>query len=66
PAAADFIAGHTGLRTIVRVGLLPLVGVSLVALKMGPVPTIGFMLVFGICLIGLVRFKNVKDMKWKG
>jgi len=66
PVAADFIAGHAGLRAIVRVGLLPLVGVSWIALKMGPVPTIEFMLVFGICLIGLVRFKNVKDMKSKG
>ena len=65
-AAADFIAGHAGLRGIVRVGLLPLVGVSWVALKMGLVPTIGFMLLSGICLIGLVRFKNAKDMKSKG
>ena len=66
PAAADFIAGHAGLRGIVRVGLLPLVGVSWVALKMGLVPTIGFTLLSGICLIGLVRFKNAKDMKSKG
>jgi hypothetical protein len=30
---------------------------------MGLVPTIGFMFLSGICLIGLVRFKNAKDMK---
>jgi len=35
PAAADFIAEHAGLRAIVRVGLLPLVGVSWIALKIG-------------------------------
>ncbi len=55
PAAADFIAGHAGLRAMVRVGLLPLVGVSWIALKIGFVPSIGFMLVFGICLIGLAK-----------
>ena len=58
PAAADFIAEHAGLRAIVRVGLLPLVGVSWTALKIGLVPTIGFLLVFGICLIGLVKLKK--------
>ncbi|MBW2575849.1 MAG: S8 family serine peptidase [Deltaproteobacteria bacterium] len=63
PATANFIAGHAGLRRIVRVGLLPLVGVSRLALKMGLVPTIGFMLLSGICLIVLVRFKNVKDIQ---
>jgi subtilisin family serine protease len=59
PAAADFIAEHAGLRAVVRMGLLPLVGVSWVALKIGLVPTIGFFLVFGICfLIGLVKLKR--------
>lgn len=66
PTVADFIAGHAGLRAIVRVGLLPLVGFSWIALKMGLVPTMGFMLLSGICLIVLVRFKNAKDMKSKG
>jgi len=60
PAAADFIAGHAGLRAMVRVGLFPLVGVSWVALKIGLVPSIGFVLVFGICLIGLVKVKGNK------
>ncbi|MGD9230582.1 MAG: S8 family serine peptidase, partial [Desulfobacterales bacterium] len=59
PAVADFIARHTALRAVVRVGLLPLVGVCWVALKIGLVPTIGFFLVFGICfLIGLVKLKR--------
>lgn len=61
PSAADFIAGHAGLRAMVRVGLLPLVGVSWIALKIGLVPSIAFMLVFGICLIGLV--KPTKSLK---
>jgi len=58
PAAADFVAQHAALRAVVRVGLLPLVGVSWVALKIGLVPTIGFLLVFGICFIGLVKLKK--------
>jgi subtilisin family serine protease len=57
PSAADFIAGHASLRAMVRVGLIPLVGVSWIALKIGFVPSIGFVLVFGICLIGLLRIK---------
>jgi len=66
PVAADFIAGHAGLRAIVRVGLLPLVGVSWIALKMGPVSTFCLIILCSIGLIILVRFKNVKDMKSKG
>jgi len=59
PAAADFIARHTALRAVVRVGLLPLVGVSWVALKIGLGPTIGFFLVLGFCfLIGLYKLKR--------
>jgi len=61
PAAADFIAEHAGLRAIVGVGLLPLVGLSWIALKTGLVPLIGFILVLGICLIGLI--KSTKSLK---
>ncbi|MBW2597748.1 MAG: hypothetical protein JRC55_03680, partial [Deltaproteobacteria bacterium] len=35
PKLADFISEHAGLRTMVRVGLLPLVGLSWIALKTG-------------------------------
>jgi len=55
PKAADFISEHAGLRAMVRVGLLPLVGLSWIALKTGLIPTLGFLLVFVICLIGLVK-----------
>ena len=60
PSAADFIAEHAGLRAMVRVGLLPLVGLSWIALKIGLMPIMGFMLFFGICLIGLVKVKRNK------
>jgi len=33
PPAADYIAGHEGLRTTVRIGLLPIVGLSYLALN---------------------------------
>ena len=55
PKAADFISKHACLRAMVRVGLLPLVGLSWIALKTGLAPLIGFILVFGICLICLVK-----------
>jgi subtilisin family serine protease len=55
PKAADHIAGHDGLRAMIRVGLLPLVGLSWIALKTGIVPLIGFILVLGICLIRLTK-----------
>jgi subtilisin family serine protease len=58
PKAADFISEHAGLRAMVRVALFPLVGFSWIALKTGLAPLIGFMLVFGICLICLVKIKK--------
>ena len=53
PPIADFIAKHDSLKAMVRVGLLPFVGVSWVALKVGSTSTMAFMLVFGIGIIGL-------------
>ena len=62
PPLADFIAKHDALRAIVRVGLLPIVGLSWVALKFGPLVTLVFFLFFGVSLNGLVylRIRNVK------
>jgi predicted ABC-type exoprotein transport system permease subunit len=57
---ADFIKKHDSLRLTVRLGLIPLVGVSWLALKIGPVFTMVFMLFFGIGLIGLVRVVRFK------
>jgi len=36
PPMADFIAKHDNLRTVVRVSLLPVVGISWITLKIGP------------------------------
>jgi lysophospholipase L1-like esterase len=56
PPIADFIAEHDSLRTMVRISLLPVVGVSWIALKIGPLSTVALMLIFISCLIGMVWF----------
>jgi len=58
PPIADFIANHDNLRAIVRASLLPLIGVSWLALKIGPVSTIALMLFFAYGLIGLIRARK--------
>lgn len=58
PPLADFIAKHDNVRTIVRMTLFPLVGISWVALKLGILPAISIMLLFGIGLIGLTKVKR--------
>ena len=58
PPIADFIAKHASLRAIVRVILLPVVGVSWVALKFGPISTMVLTLLLGSGLIILVAFRR--------
>jgi len=58
PPFANFIEKHDNLRMIVRMTLFPLVGISWVALKLGILPTIFLMLLFGIGLIGLIYKRN--------
>jgi hypothetical protein len=54
PAVANFITKHANLRAIVRVSLLPLVGMSWIALKHGPVAIMALLLFFACGLIGLI------------
>jgi hypothetical protein len=58
PPLANFIAKHDNLRMIVRATLFPLVGISWVSLKLGILPTISLMLLFGIGVIGLTKVKR--------
>jgi uncharacterized delta-60 repeat protein len=58
PAIADFIAKHESLRAIVRVSLLPVVGISWIALKIGLLSTVALMLFFISCFVGLVCFRR--------
>jgi hypothetical protein len=55
---ADFIAKHDSLRTVVRVSLLPVVGVCWAVLKVYPLSPMALMLFFGFCFVGLVWFRR--------
>ncbi len=58
PPITDFISNHDNLRMIVRVILLPIEGLSRVALKIGLVSTMALMLFFVIVIFGFVRVKR--------
>ncbi len=58
PPIADFIANHDSMRTLVRVSLLPVVGVSWLALKIGLAATLVLMIFVGSGLIGLVGIRR--------
>ena len=58
PPIAHFISKHAILRLLVRISLLPIVGMSWVALKIGPILTLTLMLFFISCLIGIVWFRR--------
>jgi len=58
PPMADFIAKHDSLRAMVRISLLPVVGISWITLKIGPVSTVVLMLLFISCFVGLVWFRR--------
>ena len=54
------ISKHANWRVLVRISLLPVVGMSLVALKLGLLPTIALMFFCSFCLIGATIFKQKK------
>ncbi|MEJ2657501.1 MAG: hypothetical protein P8012_09935, partial [Desulfobacterales bacterium] len=60
PPMANFIKKHGYLRAMVRLILIPFVGVSWLALKIGIVSTMVLILFLGIGLIGLVRWVTFK------
>lgn len=60
PPAADFISKHAGLRAVICVGLLPLVGLSRVFLKIGAGSTMFLIFLIGMVLVYLAkRIKNI-------
>ena len=66
PPVADFVSNHDSLRTIVRLSLLPVVGLSWVTLKINPIPTLICMLLIGSGFIGIVAFiRKVKEQSTK-
>lgn len=58
PPIADFISKHDNLRAVARLSLLPLVGISWVALKVGPASTVALMLLLFCGFIGFVWFRR--------
>jgi len=60
PPAAEFIAKHETLRTMVRWGLLPIVGLSWMALKIGAVAAIALIALLLACMgtVLLVSFRK--------
>jgi hypothetical protein len=63
PPMADFISNHDNLKIFVRLSLLPLVGISWLALKLGPLFTISLMALFVFCLIRLFSNKTFSNKK---
>jgi hypothetical protein len=58
PPIADFIAKHDNLRAVVRLSLLPIVGMSWVALTIGPEYSLALMLLLCSVWIGFVGFRR--------
>ncbi|MDB9822915.1 hypothetical protein OAC89_04365 [Deltaproteobacteria bacterium] len=59
PPLADFIAKHELLKVGVRWSLLPLVGISWLALNLGPLNSLALILLFCSGLIGIAGFKRM-------
>jgi len=63
PPLADFISNHDNIKIVVRLSLLPLVGISWLALKMGSMFTITLMVLFVFGLIRLFSNKTFSNRK---
>ncbi len=63
PPIADFIAKHDSMKAFIRISLLPVVGMSWVALKIGPITTMAVILFFSISMVGLVGIRRKKVKK---
>ena len=60
PLVADYISRHDNLRSIIRVSLFPVVGLSWIVLKLGPVYAVMLVLFFSIVLLTMIQFiKNL-------
>ena len=64
PPMANFIAKHDNLRAMIRVSLLPFIGISWVALKIGLIPTLAFVFLFGFGLVFIIRVRKKIESNW--
>jgi hypothetical protein len=60
PPVADSIANHDGLRRLVRLSLIPLVGMSWVMLTLGPLATTVLVMCLFMGLMGIIRLRREK------
>jgi hypothetical protein len=58
PPIADIIAKHPSLRFITRIGLLPIISVSWVALRINPAYSLALMFLSGYFLISFIKIKR--------
>ena len=58
PPVADFITNHGTVRFMVRWSLLPLVGMSWIAINIGSALTLIFMLLLSFGLVGLIKARR--------
>lgn len=58
PPMADFITKHDSLRAMIRVSLLPFIGISWVALKIGLIPTMVCIFLFGYSLVHMLKTRK--------
>lgn len=60
PPMAEFIANHNNLKSLVRLSLLPLVGISWLSLKIGPLYTLSLLALFVLGLTWLISNRMLK------
>jgi len=69
PVIAEYISKHDYLKAITRFSLLPIIGLSWVALRLGSTATLTMMITFGLGLIYIWMFKiklrcDRTDLAW--
>jgi endonuclease YncB( thermonuclease family) len=58
PVIADYISKHDNLKAITRFTLLPIIGLSWIVLKLGPIATLIMMITFGVGVISIWMVKK--------
>ena len=58
PAVADYISKHDTIKAITRFTLLPIIGLSWVVLKIGPIATLIMMIILGAGVISIWMLKR--------
>jgi hypothetical protein len=65
PPMANMIANHNSLKIAVRIGLLPIMGISWLALKTGPLSALFSLALVTVLVLGLIRFVSRRKIQRK-